>query len=142
MDGKPAGPAQDSYGSTAYPVLDGLSRSPLDAAELARLLGVDEPEVEQWRDGSTRVPDAVLIFLTFLLAHSLDEMADLEDLEIAHAVPEAPWRDDIRLQAVQAERCLAHQEMLNADLPVEAHREGAALFRDWYARRQRRYFDS
>ena len=58
-------------------------------------------------------------------------MAVLERLEEKFAVPEAPWRDEVRRKVAAAERCLAHQEMLNAQLPAEALREGAALFRRW-----------
>ncbi|MGB0682425.1 MAG: hypothetical protein ACPGOV_06940 [Magnetovibrionaceae bacterium] len=127
---KPGSP-QDSYGASAYPVLQGLACSPLSGAEIAGYLGVPEIELAKWRDGKVQAPGAKLAFLTLLLAHLLDEMAELERLEEKYAVPEAPWREDIRHKVAAAERCLAHQEMLNAQLPTEDLREGAALFRQW-----------
>ena len=110
----------------AQPVFRGLHESMVSAREIASMLGVSPPTVSKWRRGRAKMPDAKLAFLTFILAHWLDEI----ELDGGLSVGVGGSAMGLRLEA--ARRSLRLQETRNASLPPGALSEGADRFRAWW----------
>lgn len=127
----------DSQGAPSkprlWPVLDGLESAGLSGRDVAMVAGVSPPTVSKWRSGRIHVPGPKLAFLTLVLAHLLDDLRTMLNLEAEWGTLSPNWsaRTDPRGEA--ALRALEIQEGLNMALPAIEVRKGAQLFRAWWA---------
>lgn len=119
--------------SSHLPVFAAFVELGLTGRDVALFADVTPPTVSKWRAGKTRIPDEKLAFLTLVLAHLLDETQAIVDLEAECASAHGTWSTQWggRLDAARA--YLVYQDVLNQPLAAARVREGAQLFRAWWA---------
>lgn len=119
--------------SSHHPVFDAFDALGLSGRDLAQLADVTPPTVSKWRSGKARIPGERLAFLTLVLAHLLDEVMAVADLEAQCAGPLGSWNPTWAARVDTARAYLAYQDVLNRDIEAGEVRQGAQMFRAWWA---------
>lgn len=113
------------------PLFRGLADGGIAGVEIATALGVAQSTVSKWRRGSARPSDAVVQFLTLVLADVI--RAKERTLDAMEGVPLA-WRLGRESELAAMRQSLMRQENINRVLQPTAVRDGARLFKDWLTR--------
>jgi len=125
----------ESVGTGHLPVFEAFNELGLTGRDISEVAVVTAPTISKWRSGKVRIPDDRLVFLTLVLAHLLDDVQAISDLESEwnSDAGAGDWgaAQDARVKAARG--YLALQDVLNRDLPVGDVRDGAKRFRTWWA---------
>ncbi|MAH84245.1 MAG: hypothetical protein CBB68_07850 [Rhodospirillaceae bacterium TMED8] len=111
---------------SSVPVFQGLCALAVTGREIAAALRVSPASVSKWRNGKSKVPDDVLVFLTLLLG---DQIECGRDTKLGSSAATSGGRQTV---LIMAESELRLQERLNARLPSMAIREGVRRYRLWW----------
>lgn len=105
-----------------FPVFEAFEELGLTGRDVAELADVTPPTVSKWRKAKVKIPGDKLAFLTLVLAHLLDEVEQrTEDTGVAKGA------------VMNARAALLYQDVLNKDLHPAQVRDGAQMFRSWWA---------
>ena len=105
-----------------FPVFEAFDELGLTGRDVAELASVTPPTVSKWRKAKVQIPGEKLAFLTLVLAHLLDEVEQRgDDVGVAKGA------------VMNARAALLYQDVLNKDLHPAQVRDGAQLFRTWWA---------
>lgn len=119
--------------SSHHPVFDAFDALGVTGRDVAELADVTPPTVSKWRSGKARIPGERLAFLTLALAHLIDEVQAVADLEAQCAGPTtASWHTRWAGRVDLARAYLAYQDVLNRDIDAGEVRGGAQTFRAWW----------
>ncbi|MEG3620194.1 helix-turn-helix transcriptional regulator [Magnetovibrio sp. PR-2] len=105
-----------------FPVFEAFDELGLTGRDVAELASVTPPTVSKWRKAKVKIPGEKLAFVTLVLAHLLDEV---EQRNADTGVTKGA--------VMNARAALLYQDVLNKDLHPAQVRDGAQLFRTWWA---------
>jgi len=127
--------AADSRSGTSshLPVFAAFDELGLTSRDVAAFAGVTPPTVSKWRSGKASIGGERLAFLTLVLAHLLDEARAMVALENHCAGERGAWGSAWSARLDSARAYLAYQDVLSRDMDAADVREGALMFRAWWA---------
>lgn len=126
--------AESRSGTSSHlPVFAAFDELGLTSRDVAAFAGVTPPTVSKWRSGKASIGGDRLAFLTLVLAHLLDEARAMVALEDQCAGEQGAWGSAWSARLDSARAYLAYQDVLSRDMDVADVREGALMFRAWWA---------
>ncbi len=119
-------------GSVCRALFEGFAKAGLTGSDLADLAGVTPPTVSKWRRGLIHIPASRVAFFTLVLAHLLEDLRDLRNLDAQINVRRSGWAEQAEIIEEVAGGLLKVQEQINLEFDPREVRLGAQMFREWW----------
>ena len=113
-------------------LFEGFVKVGLTGSDLASLAGVSAPTVSKWRRGLIHIPASRIAFLTLALAHLLEDLRQLRNLDAELNERRSSWGERAEIIEEVVGGLLKVQEQINLEIDPSEVRLGAQMFREWW----------